>query len=192
MKRLLCYAVALLLPTALRAQTYLPPSSDSASTVRYTPGLQLLDAKNGFRDIKLGTPRTAIKGLVRADVPDGGTTFYRRPTDVKKIGPYELARITYVFYHDKLMAVFLQIAGEDNAMGVMETLQKLYGPSTDAQEHSYNKNSIPQKWMGKQVLLKIEQGASADEANVFFFSKPMLHLVDADQKKAKQRAVKDL
>jgi hypothetical protein len=192
MKRLLCYAAALLLPITLRAQAVTPAVPDSVRTAHYTPGLQTLDAKNGFRDIKLGSPRAAIKGLVQSEAPDNGITFYQRPTDAKKIGPYDLASITYMFYQDKLLAVFLQVEGKSNITGVMETLQKLYGPSTDAQEHDYKVNSIPQKWMGKQVALKVVQGINPDGASVFFFSKPLLQIVDADQKKAQQRAINDL
>ena len=86
-----------------------------------------LDAKNGFRDAKLGMPLSSFKGLKKdVEVSEGTYTFYNRPTDKLKIGDIDVKEIAYRFYHNKLSAVIINAqAGE--GYNLSTTFSETYG-----------------------------------------------------------------
>ena len=107
--------------------------------------LAALDAKNGFKDAKLGTARTQFKGLVPYKGDKLGSMV--RPSDVKRIGDIPLKYIKYNFYKGKLASI-LVIADISYKDAIISTLKVGYGPGVESV-------GCYRAWKGNKVVMTL-------------------------------------
>ena len=86
--------------------------------------LAALDAKNGFKDAKLGTALTQFKGIVPYKGDKLGSMV--RPSDAKRIGDIPLKYIKYNFYKGKLASILVMV-DIDYKDEILATLTNAYG-----------------------------------------------------------------
>jgi hypothetical protein len=137
MKAILLAATLLLATPAAFGQAPVP-SSVSAGTI------EALDAKNGFRTYKFGTPISQIEGLQKK-----GKDNYVSPKEPLKIGEAKLFGLYFGAYHDKLASVVFGAMGADNSQKLLEALMVQYG---------IGKQVSPDKmvWAGEIVNMSFE------------------------------------
>ena len=90
--------------------------------------LLALDSKNGFRDLKFGTPKHDIKGLEQVCSFAATAVLCERATDLKEIGEAKLDKIYYIFYRDSLAGVVIGFKGSTYREEVINTFIQAYGP----------------------------------------------------------------
>ncbi|MGI4822244.1 MAG: hypothetical protein ACRYFV_13625 [Janthinobacterium lividum] len=136
MKRYLLSALLICSVPAL-AQT-VPPAGQEAGTIG------ALDAKNGFRKYKFGTPMKEIPGIQKK-LGDA----YVVPSEELKIGDADLYAILFNASHDKLSSVVFAATGEENCRKVLAALQAQYGPGEEV-------SPSQMAWNGKKVTMVFE------------------------------------
>jgi hypothetical protein len=150
-------------------------------------GMQNLDAKYGFRDAKFEMPISSMKGAVQYGVLTHGNRYYRRPTDVKKIGRYALSDITYTFYKGRLSSITITTKGYTNSQGVLEALQNLYGAGSKDNEYIEE-----YRWNSEKVMMNYERNSITDNATIYIWSMPIMSIEEADKENAAKKATSDL
>ena len=109
--------------------------------------LAALNAKNGFRDAKLGMPVTQLKGIVRV-YKVGNSSLYRRPNDKKSIGDIPLKDIRYMFYKGKLQEVTVSF-DEKYTGEINQTLTTSYGNGGKEKYPVYG------EWVTQKIRVRI-------------------------------------
>lgn len=122
-------------------------------SVTYAQENKALTAKNGFRNYKLGTPRSAYPNLKRIGT-EFGLVYYSNPADKLAIGPYQLKSIRYEFYKDRLMNILVCVDGMVDGRGVEKTLQELYGPGKE-EKHDYDLRL--RRWHSPSIALTFSE-----------------------------------
>lgn len=159
---------------------------DSANAV-FERNRGKLNEKNGFRDLKFGTPITAVKGLVALAPASHGSRTYQRPSDAKKIGKYALSSITYTFYKGQLSRIHIDTDDYLDSRGVLEAFQALYGPGR--KDNDYIEEY---QWTSDKVLMHYEQNPVTGDATISIRSAPIMGIEAADEKNAAKKAAADL
>lgn len=158
-----------------------------AATIAWGGSAKDLDAKNGFRDLPFGISVESVPGLQPAG-KDGVLDLYRRPEDKLEIGVVPLEAITYRFFQGRLYQVFIEVAGIDNGMKLVDALAAQYGKPKPAPV-------TPDEliWGGaKHVGLWIKFDREKDRAMVTFNSKDMSSEVGDAERAAAKSAKSDL
>jgi len=159
------------------------PSSTNALTQSESDKLAVLDAKNGFRDYKLGGRIEEFSGLrqVRSTVDE---TSYEVQDFDKALGVFELAGITLTFQSGLLREIEIKAEGEQNAAGLQQTLIEAYG-------HQYHVEAsglgLTYEWNGNNVELRFSKFYRTAYAK-FTSEKVDAKLRDDREKKVKEAA----
>jgi len=103
-----------------------------------------LDWRYGFRDLTFGQALATCKGMVRFWDDAGDNQMFTRQDENLTLGEAKLKQVQYSFYQQKLVAVFVQIDGEENTNAVLRVLQHAYGAGMVT-----TNNSV--LWMGDKV-----------------------------------------
>lgn len=125
------------------------------------PGtLANLDAKRGFRDVKLGMSLESITGL-SAPSEEEGMTIYSRASDSLALGSGTLSRIRYGFSSGRLVMITLEASGAANSDAMLEAFQAAYGPGT--QRNRFIKSYF---WAGESVLMMYSRKPGQTDSSV--------------------------
>jgi hypothetical protein len=117
-----------------------------------------LDYKNGFRNVKFGSPSSAIPGLslVREQ---GSMKIYQKSGDTLAVGACQLDKILYHFVDDKFMGVSLFPKDVDDGQALREIFEIAFGngatgkPHADSGEHHQHADEF--FWRGKVANARI-------------------------------------
>lgn len=141
-----------------------------------------LDEKNGFREMKFGTPIDSFKGLKIIE-ESGDYIFYEKENDAKNIGDFQLETIYYGFYKGWFYVVVLETPGYSDSRGILGTLEELYGKG-------YQSNPYIEKyyWFGKKVTASYDENSVTKKATVRLSSKIIADRIDADKKEQQKKA----
>jgi hypothetical protein len=142
--------------------------------------LAALDAKNGFRDLKFGTPLTALAGVMTfQNIVKTESTLplraYSRESDRLEVGKARVSEIVYRFGDDVLSSVVIAAEGHDNGQLLVNELKRLYGPATGETKKGADRTMY---WDGKEVHLTYSERALDKEGKdviifVHMFNKRM-------------------
>jgi hypothetical protein len=143
--------------------------------------LAYLDHKNGFRDLKFGDPPRAEMVLKEES---GDSKYYARPTDDLSIGGAHLSQLVYGFYKNRLQVVRMTTKGIVNAQALLEVLRQAYGPPS--QPNQFMKRY---RWQGSKVIISYDENSIRHDADVWFFSQPLIAEQEADQKSKAKKGV---
>ncbi|KUG09030.1 hypothetical protein [Solirubrum puertoriconensis] len=125
-------------------------ASSSATAQQLKSDLDKLDAKHGFRDVKLADTVTAIAGLQL--IKDAGDVKeYKRSTDELAIGSNQLQAITYRFYRGRLAAVELLPRTFSDGHGIVGKFSEVFGTSLTTWEDEI-KGEL-REWKGQTTRL---------------------------------------
>ena len=119
-----------------------------------------LDAKNGFRNVKLGAFRSSFQDLISTDAdPNEKSDWknYERRSDDKTLGDIPLDYISYKFYKDYLIQISLQSKGHFKEL--FETITQAYGEHSEIKKNIYNNfEYISYYWKGTNVTIRLLKG----------------------------------
>ena len=128
------------------------------------PGtLRYLDAKNGFRDTKLGGSEKDIPNLVLKSSDDArGLKTYTRSDETLSFNGVPLKSVEYTFLKGELFQVVAKWSVEEKGAVLKNSgttslapfCASLYGP---ARRHAAKKGSAEYVWRGKQVELILNE-----------------------------------
>lgn len=147
--------------------------------------VKVLDEKNGFRDLKFGSPVGQLQGAVLVK-EQGQIAAYSRPSDALKIGEATISAIYYVYYKGRLMSVRLFCTDANNGRTMMDGFVMQYGPG-----YQRNKYIESYSWSGELVSMTYEQDASG-KSLLEMESKPIADERLADHFKDAEKAKSDL
>jgi hypothetical protein len=160
---------------------------EQAATERQSNTYTELDAKNGFRDFKFGTSASLYTGIEPTWQPFAGKTEkeYRVTNFDRKLGAFEISGITLTFDSDLLKGITVYSDGEQNVLGLKETLTQAYGQSSKDTSLFSNDDLL---WKGSKVALRYHILRSAS-AYAIFHSVEVEAKVKADaERKAREAA----
>ena len=109
-------------------------------------GVRALEAKNGFRTYKFGTPIEKISGLRKIDSSDFDGQVYERPAEHMGVGPTRLTSLLFISIKGRLSGFVLGCYGSSNAANLLAILQSQYGSGL-----VYSDNHVT--WPGKKVTM---------------------------------------
>ena len=176
MKRL-ARVTALVVPALMAAPLVAAPLPDSdRDSIEDRPSIAALDAKNGFRGAKFGTPLSEFKNLTLLE--DGYWRFFKRTDESMSFGGGQLLQVGYGFYKEELGAVILK-ATADNCDAVFEGLKASFGPP--ARPDPTLKNYV---WDGQKVSLSFDAGQKEKGCYATFISVPEHEKAVADEEMA--------
>jgi hypothetical protein len=110
----------LLWATASRAQA--PTAAAGAAAGATLPGIQALDAKNGFRGYTLGEPIANYPNLKRR-----GPAMYEARNEPLKLGDVRLFMLLFGADGERLTSINLVALGKADATKLLAALQAQYG-----------------------------------------------------------------
>ncbi|MDO7888291.1 hypothetical protein [Hymenobacter cheonanensis] len=191
----------LLAATAAHAQMQ-PPVPTSAELKRAAEAKELeklpastetLDAKNGFRQYKLGSSIVDYPNLKLR-----GASTYVAPNESMTIGDIRLMTLGFASYQNKLAAISFSTMGEANSNKLLAVLTAQYG---QGQEAGYNKLA----WTGSKVTMTFEKKTSTAAyrsiyssattgiyCEVYIVSNELVAEMNARDKAAAKKAAGDL
>lgn len=117
--------------------------------------VDVLDAEDGFRGARFGTPIESFQDLeLISSRGAGGTRLYVRASEELRLGGAVLDGVTYGFYQGDLYFVALFTSGARNADAALAQLERVYGPGRklDGATREY-------VWKGKRVSLYFREDA---------------------------------
>ena len=144
-----------------------------------------LDTKNGFRDLKFGSPIEQLQGATLLK-EKGQQKTYSRSTDALKVGEAVLSGIYYTYYKGRLLSVRLVCPDADNGRTMMDAFVMQYGPG-----HQSNKYIEDYGWSGQIVTMVYIQNV-AGRSILEMESKSIADELLADHFKEAEKAKNDL
>jgi hypothetical protein len=195
MKNYILPALALLLTaTVAHSQTTPPPPTQAemrakaAKEFENAPAnTETLDAKNGFRQFKFGTPVSQYPTL-----RERAKGLYTAPEEPMTVGDVKLRTLLFSTQNGLLSGVNFGTYGEANCQKILEALEAQYGPGKDI---AYNKKA----WIGNTVTMLYERKTSYGAysvsivyADVYISNNAMNDQASAEKKAAAKKAAADL
>jgi hypothetical protein len=108
---------------------------------------------------------------------DGGDKkFYMRPRDNLLIGGAHMNQLTYGFYKNRMQSVMMKTKGIIDSRALLEVLRQAYG-----QAFQPNQFMEGYQWTGSKVILRYDENPITRDADVWFFSRPLLAEEKTDQ-----------
>ena len=159
------------------------PSDSNARTESESDKLAALDAKNGFRNYKLGSRLGEFSGLRQARSTVDETSYEVQDFD-KTLGAFELSGITLTFEAGILKEIEVKADGRQNAAGLKQTLTEAYGEPNDFDTSGL---SITYGWNANDVELKFSEFYNTAYAK-FTSKKVNAKLMNDRENKVKQAA----
>lgn len=128
-------------------------TSEQAATEPQSNAYVELDTRNGFRDFRFGTSASQYTGIEPTWQVFTGKT--EKEYEVKnldpKLGAFEISGINLLFDTDLLKDITVYASGEQNVLGLKETLTQAYGqPHKDTALFSDD----DLLWKGSKVILR--------------------------------------
>lgn len=199
MKKLLLAGLLLSAAPAFGQMQPPPPSQAElrAKEAKELEGLpatvEALDAKNGFRQYKLGTPVADYPTLKLRT-----KNMYVAPSEVLTVGDVKLMSLGFSAYKDKLAVVMFSAMGEANCDKLLEILTAQYGQGKDA---GYQKLA----WVGQKATMTFEKKTSTASYSglysrpatgvycvVYIASNALVAEMNSEQNAAAKKAAGDL
>jgi hypothetical protein len=114
----------------------------------------------------------------------GDSKYYMRPGDDLLIGGAHLSQLIYGFYKNRLHAVRMKTKGFIDSRALLEVLRQAYG-----RPYQPNRFMEGYRWFGSKVTISYDENSIIHDADVWFFSMPLVAEQEADKKaKAKTGA----
>jgi hypothetical protein len=135
--------------------------------------------RNGFKDIKLGSPVDSIKGAIFQKDFIEVKEFEAKRYDVKnptyqKIGEAEVKSVELKVYKGLIYEIIVTTPKDPR---IMRGLEKSYGKAT------YNIRTETYNWQAPKQISLIYKGENKKEVTLTYRSYPIIKLMYADKKK---------
>lgn len=155
-----------------------------SSNVLAQGSLSYLDSKNGFRDLKFGSPISSSNGFKLDGTTDALNKSYTRTTDKLSIGNTPLEAITYTAYNGKLARVNLY-SDPKFANEILLAFVALYGNPTKVVDLNTSTGSQHIEWNATKVkisaLIIPYSTANNGAFSITIFSKPIDQQIEASR-----------
>ncbi len=127
-------------------------------------GLMALDEQYGFLNIKLETPLSAFKGLLKED---GDKSCYKMAQAEYILGKYKFEAVYLTFYKDQVTTMELETKGWKNTNGILYILQEAYSEGNKREHFGY-------KWKGQKVWMNFAINESDGNSVLSLHSVPLM------------------
>ncbi len=143
--------------------------------------------RNGFKDIKLGSPVDSIKGAVFEKDFMEMKEFEAKQYEVKnpayeKIGDAEVKAVELKTYKGLIYEIIVTTPKDPR---IMRALEKSYGKAT------YNLRTETYNWQAPKQISLIYKGENKRDVTLTYRSYPMIKLMYADKKKKIEEIAED-
>lgn len=158
-------------------------SSPAMAAAPATP-ISPLDAKNGFREFKLGTPLSEMRSIERltATYPRPEIKLFRPTHFDPALGDFQLSDITLVFEDDILKNCTITAEGAENVAGLKASLIAAFG------EPSKNSFSDDLTWSGTNVHLNFSTSSFYKKSAKAAFTSSSVDAAIAAAREARAKA----
>lgn len=172
------YLLAALLAAAAPAlaQTTPPPAEQEAGSI------EALDAKNGFRQYKLGAPIADYPNL-----KSKGKLGYIAPNESMNVGEFKISSLSFSAYEGRVSSIMFMASGLKDTHGIISALKAQYGEGEDTGNNM-------QAWKGKKATMYCQAGGTTlyPVCVVILMSNELSDLQKAQGDKAANKAAGDL
>ena len=127
-------------------------------------GLKALDGQYGFLNIKLETPLSAFKGLIKQD---GDKSCFKATQTELRLNKYKFETVYLTFYQDQITTIELETKGWNNTNGILGILQEAYG-------EGYKRVHFGYKWKGQKVWMNFAINESDGNGVLSLHSVPLM------------------
>ena len=127
-------------------------------------GLKALDGQYGFLNIKLETPLSAFKGLIKQD---GDKSSFKVSQTELHLDKYTFEAVYLTFYADLVTTIELETKGWNNTNGILGILQEAYGEGNKRLHFGY-------KWKGEKVWMNFAINESDGNGELSLHSVPLM------------------
>lgn len=137
----------------------------------FSQTMDILDEKNGYKDLKFGTPKSELKDKIYGCTAEGICVI--NGDSYRKIRNVTLDNVCIAFTEDKLFEIFLTLHGKANIENLMQIYYDTYGKAT-----SNDKEELMLYWIGKYVQIDFDVDIEKDgesKATVLIASKDLMH-----------------
>lgn len=146
-----------------------------------------LTRRNGFKDIKLGSPVDSVKGAIFEKDFIELKEFEAKQYEVKnpvyeKIGEAEVKSVELKTYKGLIYEIIVTTPKDPR---IMRGLEKSYGKAT------YNLRSETYNWQVPKQISLIYKGLNKKEVTLTYRSYPMIKLMYADKQKKVEEIADD-
>lgn len=144
----------------------------------FSQDISELEKRNGFKDIKLGTPADSVKGVkfkkeIKAQDQFPAKLYSVSHPDYEQIGEVKIKEIELKSYKDLIYEIRI-VAHKDPRL--MKALQSLYGKA------DYDIINEIYFWKGRDILLKF-QSESKNSIELVYISFPVIAMMKVDKEK---------
>jgi len=145
-----------------------------------------IDARFGFRDIKLESDLNQLKSKQLLKIEDDGPKkYYKSKVEDLKLGDYHLKSVTYGFYKGQLMTINIETKGLSNSTGLLNILRESYGNGFKGNE--YLEQYL---WKSEKVSILYDQNPVTNNAVVSITSTKLEDLSSAEEGEKDKKASK--
>lgn len=127
-------------------------------------GLKALDDQYGFLNIKLETPLSSFKGLIKQD---GDKACFKATQTELELDKYMFEAVYLTFYQDLVTTIELETKGWNNTNGILGILQESYG-------EGYKRVNFGFKWKGQKVWMNFAINESDGNGVLSLHSVPLM------------------
>jgi hypothetical protein len=158
------------------------------SVLGFSQNLKKLDEKNGFRQYKFGMSVDSIPNLKLIETSKNGfSKYYDKTDEVKKIGDFNVDRIVYGFYKDKLDIVMIYIKSYGNSKGILGVFETQYGKGYQA-----NRYMEDYTWFGKTITLSYDENSLTNDSKIFIYTNQFTSEKAEDKKISEEKAKNEI
>ena len=134
----------LLAALMLGAGPALAQTTSSIATPQAAGGIEALDAKNGFRKLRFGTPLAELPTMQKR------RGFYMDPMERQVVNDVPLSKLQFFFFEDKLCSVEMATSGVSEPTRLFNSFVALYGPPQTLNDSKW-------VWAGQKVTVTFTQ-----------------------------------
>lgn len=145
-----------------------------------------LDARNGFRDAKFGSPLSSFKGMMLKE-QGSGMKYYVRNGDDLTIGKGKLSVLSYGFYKNQLSIIIMVMAGGQNSRAILSVFQEAYGSGFKS-----NQFLEDYYWPGKKVTALYSERLATKDATMVISDTALENQWQAEEKGKTKKAASGL
>ena len=127
-------------------------------------GLKALDDQYGFLNIKLETPLSEFKGLLKED---GDKPCFKVSQTELILDKYTFEAVYLTFYKDQVTTIEFETKGWVNTNGILGILQEAYGEGNKKLHFGY-------KWKGQKVWMNFAISESDGNGVLSLHSVPLM------------------
>ena len=127
-------------------------------------GLKAIDEQYGFLNIKLETPLSAFKGLIKQD---GDKSCFKVTQAELTLDKYKFEGVYLTFYKDLVTTIELETKGWNNTNGILGILQETFGEGNKRVHFGY-------KWKGQNVWMNFAINESDGNGVLSLHSVPLM------------------